>query len=382
MMASAVFHRVLTYIEKPTPQYSGRGETALAIAVLPLAFAYKMLDCLYGKEPIPGQPWLYMLLLSAFTALAFSSVLFLATPVGERWVRRMLAENRTTWLASIPSLFVGLFLLLLWGLGLPELQTQSFSMITAPWSQLPLPLFLLLAGGVLTSCFRGGLTMSLKRSSSAPDAPSFGWRQLVCVLLATLPFLFVQEQLPLLWCFTTPVAVTVLVYGSGLGREYFGYSFVPRSAKEALFVLSLLASGLLIFLLANFLVGDITYTGGLWHTSWQRLYDSIFVYLLIVGISEEVLFRCGLLTLVAALFAKKSALGWCLQKPRLSAVLFISLLFGLVHLPRGLLFSFLALLASLLYGLAFVAGKTLFGPVLLHGLLNVLILMNFHLADF
>ena len=43
---------------------------------------------------------------------------------------------------------------------------------------------------------------------------------------------------------------------------------------------------------------------------------------------------------------------------------------------------FLAFLASLLYGLAFAGGKSLFGPVLLHGLLNVLILKNFQLLAF
>ena len=71
-----------------------------------------------------------------------------------------------------------------------------------------------------------------------------------------------------------------------------------------------------------------------------------------------------------------------MSKSKLITVGLVSLLFGLVHFPHGLLFSFLAFWASLLYGLAFVAGKSLFGPVLLHGLLNVLVLMNFHLSDF
>jgi len=383
MITSSVFTALLTHIEKPTPRYSGRGEMAFALAVLPMAFIYKLLDCLYGKQPLPGQPWLYILLLSAFTAVAFSSVLFLATPVGEHMVRRMLADHTGVWLlAASPALFVGLFLLLLWFLGLPQLHTHALAMITGPWLALPLPVFLILSGFLLVGAFRSGLMLAMRFASTSPAPLSFGWRQLGCVLIATLPFLVLQEQLPLLWCFTTPVAVLVMVYGTGLGREYFGYSFVPRSGKEAFFVLALLISGLLLFLLTNVIIGEAVYTGLLWRTPWQNLYDATFVYLLIVGISEEVIFRCGLLTLVATLFAKKSTPGWCSQKPRLSAVLFISLLFGLVHLPRGLLFAFLALLASLLYGLAFVAGKTLFGPVLLHGLLNVLILMNFHLADF
>ena len=377
MKGSAGFQKLLLHLEKPTPTYTGQGETALALAAGPLTFAYKLLDCLYGKQPIPDQPWMYMILLSAFTAVAFSSVFWLATPGGERWVRRMLADNHVGALAALPILFVGFFLTLLWVLGLPQLHTQALAMITEPWSQLPLPVFLILAALLLFGALRGGLAIAMRK-----PARSFGSRQLGCVLLATLPFLVLQEQLPLLWCFTTPVAVTVMVYGTGLGREYFGYSFVPRSLKEALGVILLLVCGLLLFLLTTLWAGTITYTGGLWHSPWLTVYDSLFMMVLVVGISEEVIFRCGVLTLIAAVWAKKSSLSWWGRHPRLSAVLVTSALFALSHLFRGATLFFLSFLASLLYGLAFVAGKNLFGPVLLHGLLNVLILMNFHLADF
>jgi membrane protease YdiL (CAAX protease family) len=112
------------------------------------------------------------------------------------------------------------------------------------------------------------------------------------------------------------------------------------------------------------------------------IYDSLFTWLLVVGISEEIIFRCGVLTLIVGLLAKSRLIGLWQEHPRLSAVILTSFLFALAHLFRGTTLIFLALLASLLYGLAFVAGKSLFGPVLLHGLLNVLILMNFHLSDF
>ena len=377
MKGSAAFQKLLLHIEKPTPTYTGQGETALALAVVPLTFAYKLLDCLYGKQPVPDQPWMYMTLLSAFTAVAFSSIIGLATPGGERWVRRMLSQNKLNWLAALPLLVVGFFLTLLWVLGLPQLHSHALAMISEPWSQLPLPVFLSLSALLLFGALRGGLVIAMR----AP-ARSFGSRQLGCVLLATLPFLVLQEQLPLLWCFTTPVAVTVMVYGTGLGREYFGYSFVPRSLREALGVILLLVCGLLLFLLTTLWAGTITYTGGLWHSPLLTLYDSLFMMVLVVGISEEVIFRCGVLTLIAAIWAKKSSLSWWGRHPRLSAVLVTSALFALSHLFRGATLFFLSFLASLLYGLAFVAGKNLFGPVLLHGLLNVLILMNFHLADF
>ena len=84
----------LSQFESPTPLYSGRGETALALAVLPLAFLHTLLECLYGSRAIPGQPWPYMLLLSGFSAVALGAVLFLATPAGDRLVRRLLAAKR------------------------------------------------------------------------------------------------------------------------------------------------------------------------------------------------------------------------------------------------------------------------------------------------
>lgn len=381
MNSLTFFDRILLHIETPTAPYSGRGETALAFSVLPLAFVYKILDCLYGREPIPAQPWLYMILLSIFTAMAFSSVFFMATPVGARWLVRMLEQKRATLLAALPVLYIGCFLLLLRLLGISQLHTHALSMITAPWSQLPLPLFFILAASLLFGALRSALALSMNFRADDSNL-TFGWRQLGCVLVATLPFLILQEQLPILWCFTTPVALLVMVYGAGLGREYFGYSFVPRSLKEAWGVILLLAGGLVLFLFTTIWAGTITYTGGLWHTPFSTLYDSVFVWLLIVGISEEVIFRCGVLTLVAALWAKKNSLTWWGRHPRLSAVLVTSALFALSHIFRGATLFFLSFLASLLYGLAFVAGKSLFGPVLLHGLLNVLVLMNFFLADF
>jgi len=173
-----------------------------------------------------------------------------------------------------------------------------------------------------------------------------------------------------------------MMYGSGLGREHFNFSFLPRSRREAGFVLLLMVCGLLLFLLVTLGAGTISYTGGLWQAAWFTVYDSLFTWLLVVGISEEIIFRCGVLTLLVDYLRRRSEPGWWKRHPRLTAVLLSSLLFALAHLFRGATLIFLAFLASLLYGLSFVAGKSLFGPVLLHGLLNVLILMNFHLADF
>lgn len=372
----------LSRIEEATPPYSGRGETALALAVVPLAFLHTLLESLYGSRAISGQPWSYILMLSAFSAVALSSVLFLATPGGERWIRRMLAEKRLILLAVLPVAYVGLYLLLLRIFSLPQLHTHALAMATPPWSLLPLPLFLALAGALLAAGFYVGLRLAQRSAATAKEDRYFGVRQLGCVIPAVLPYLVLQQHLPLIWCFATPVAVIVMVYATGLGREYFGFSLVPRSMREFLPVLLLLAVGLSVFLLITLLSGSITYTGTLWRSSWTALYNAVFMWLVIVGISEEVIFRCGILTLIAAYLAKtakkNSAATWG-RYPRLSAVILTSVLFGVAHLYRGVTFASLAFIASLLYSLSFVVGKSLSGPVLLHGLLNVLILRNFQL---
>lgn len=358
----------LSQFEEPTPPYNGNGEMVLAISVLPFAFLHVLLESLYGSRAIPGQPWLYILLLGSFSALALSTVLLLATPGGDRWIRRMLTDQRLLLLSFLPVGYAGSYLLVLRLLGLPQLTTHALAKIGQPWSQLPLPVFLVLAGCLLTAGFYGGLRLALAKQTRC-----FSVRQLGCVILAALPYLLLQTHLPLLWCFTTPVAVIVMVYATGLGREHFGFSFVPRSLREIGAALVFLAAGLAAFLLITIFSGSITYTGKLWNSPWTTQYNAAFMWLVIVGISEEVLFRCGLLTLLAAWLTHR------IRHPRLNAVLLTSVFFGVAHLYRGVAFASLAFIASLLYGLSFVAGKNLFGPVLLHGVMNVLILRNFQL---
>lgn len=378
------FSTFLNRIEEPTPTYSGRGEMALALVVLPLAFLHLLLQGLYGSRAVPGEPWPYLLLHAGFGAVALDSVLLLATPWGGRLIRGLLEQRRLFLLAALPAAYTAIYLLLLRLLGLPQLHSHALAMVKPPWSQLPLLLFLFLSALLLTAGLYAGLRLAL-RSAAAAAERGFRLRQLGCVAVAVLPYLLLQEHLPLVWCFTTPAAVLVMVYATGLGREYFGFSLVPRSRREFGTVLLLLAAGLSLFLLIASLSGSIRYTGTLWRSGWIAQYNAAFMWLTIVGISEEVIFRCGLLTLIAVWIARKPVAGatdrasfWS-RHPRLGAVLLTSVLFGVAHLYRGPLFASLAFIASLLYGLSFVAGKSLSGPVLLHGVLNVLILRNFQL---
>jgi len=378
-----LLQRLAVKIESVTPRYSGRGETALALASIPLAFIYKLLDLLYGKNAPPGQPWPYILLLCLFTAVAFSSVFWLATPLGERRIRSLMTARGRFWLAALPPLYLGAFLFLLWLLGLPELSSHALSSVSLPWVGAPIPLFILSAGGLLFAGCWAGLTQAAKAKPIGPDGRhGFGLVDLGCVLLAAIPFLVLQEQLPLLWCFSTPVVVTVMVYATGLGREYFNYSFVPRTAKPGLFVSALLLTGLLLFFAANDILGAASYTGNLWRSPWYQIYEILFVHLFIVGVSEEIIFRMALFSLIAAQITVRLPGRFYRNRPRAAALLLISILFGLAHFPHGLLLVLLASAASLLYGLAFVAGQSLFGPVLLHGLLNILIMMNYRISVF
>ena len=375
--------RLLLHIEEPPLPYRLKGELTLALLVVPLAFIFQYLDMLYGKGGTPGESPAYILLLSAFTALAFASVFVAATPGGERQIRRLLAVRRgTALLCTLPLLYVGLFLLLLWLAGFNELQSVALKKVTGIWAQLPLPLFLALAATLLYGGFRGGLALAQQAAKKATGSLQFGLRQFGCVLVTAVPYLVLQEVLPLLWCFSTPAALIVMVYGTGLGREYFGFTFLPRSRREAGAVLLLLASGVLLFLATNFIVGGITYTGELWRMTGAKIYMFSFMMLLIVGISEEVIFRCGVLMLFATYLGRAGDRRWWGRHPRTAAVIATSALFGIAHFPHGPVMIFLAFLASLLYGLAFVGGRSLFGPVLLHGLLNVLILKNFQLLAF
>ena len=367
----------LKKLESPVPEFNLRGELWLVYCLLPLSFLYKILDSLYGKNTVPGQPWLYIILLAAFTAVAFCSLFAMATAPGERWVRNRLDAGKGWHIALLPPAFLYCYFLALWLGGLPQLSTQALANIPAGLSVLPWPLTVFLAGLLMGAAVAAGISLARRTPSS-----KFRLRHLFAALVTAAPFLLLQEFLPLIWCFTTPAATLVLVFATGLGRRHFCLSFVPRSGSEALQVLALLAAGMALFLVSTLGMGTVSYTGGLWKAPWTGIADSAFVWIFIVGVSEEIIFRCGLLTLVADWFSVLPGSSWLARQPRLASVLVISLVFGLAHVFRGATLFFLSILASLLYGLAFIAGKTLFGPVMLHGILNILVLMNFHLADF
>ena len=379
MAVQVKLQRFISLLEAPTPAFPHRAELFLALAMLPLSFLYKMLDLQFGKNAIAAGPTLYLVIVSLFTAFAFCSLFFLATSWGNRWVNSCLQKGRSHLLASIPAATLVLFFAVLWTLQLPELFTHALARIPSFCLSVPWPLLVASAALVLFCSLYAGIRTSIRFSS--PNR-RFTFRQFTITLLSVLPFLLLQDFLPIVWCFSTPAAVIVLVFSSGLGRSHFNFSFVPRSWVEVEQAVLLIAVGLVLFLLFAQFAGSVVYTGGIFRAPAVELFDSVFVWVFIVGISEEIIFRCGLLTFVADAFARNSSNSWFSSYPRLSAILLISLLFGLSHLFRGMTLFFLSILASLLYGLSFALGKNLFGPVLLHGILNVLVMMNFSFTDF
>lgn len=54
------------------------------------------------------------------------------------------------------------------------------------------------------------------------------------------------------------------------------------------------------------------------------------------------------------------------------ALVLSSIIFGLGHLPKGWNYSLLAIIAGFAYGLLFLKGRSLFGPILLHMTVDVI----------
>jgi membrane protease YdiL (CAAX protease family) len=103
----------------------------------------------------------------------------------------------------------------------------------------------------------------------------------------------------------------------------------------------------------------------------SELLYAAYRYLFRIALPEELVFRLVLQTLMVGWAVAR----WGERSGGLAGWLAASLLFGLVHLPRGLAFTGLACVAGLGYGWAYRTTGRLTAPVLLHAGLDLVYFM-------
>jgi membrane protease YdiL (CAAX protease family) len=180
-------------------------------------------------------------------------------------------------------------------------------------------------------------------------------------------------------CVAVDVYILTVIYGSGLGRSHFGYSFQLRPWDGRLFLKTILLAALVLIPLAvltGFVQPDPSKVFNGWH--WVS-YFLLFSFR--VGIFEEMFFRAGLMVLIRdALPGKASPATLILWSAGIASVIF-----GLVHVGnepgatsslspwtyKGL-YILLATLASLCYSFAFAETNRLNAPIWVHGFVDTM----------
>lgn len=186
--------------------------------------------------------------------------------------------------------------------------------------------------------------------------------------------------------------ILVIIFGTGLGRSHFGYSFEPRWRDARL-----LGGMFLVALITMVPLGSLLGFLPLGHFNFTPSPLEVFVYVTLfamrVGIFEEVLFRSGLMIFGRDLL---QYYGGDRQRPVViawGAILICSLLFGILHggnepnatiqlplMAYRAVYIIMATLASLFYCLTFACTQRLWAGVLLHGLVDAIAVVFFGAA--
>jgi membrane protease YdiL (CAAX protease family) len=210
---------------------------------------------------------------------------------------------------------------------------------------------------------------------------------LITALGAGVLMLF-QTTLELSWCFSLPIAAVLMMYTTRLGREHFHFSFVPKTGDELPELINTVLFTIATFIPIAILVGFID-PADTWnpHVTGETLVKYMAIWIYVVGIAEEFIFRCGVLILIAdgvKYWAKKSnweEKGGIWQKmalrPMTTGLILSAIIFGLSHAPKGWDYAFLAILAGFIYGIPFCKNKNLFGAVVLHAIVDVIAVAYF-----
>jgi membrane protease YdiL (CAAX protease family) len=380
-------NRVSDWIQQ---QLKVKNGLIFAIIVPVACVIYKLLGMLFGF-PIftqmwrpsvaniywSGSPWIIPVIggsVALFIAIR-TSILFGQIREDRRNLLVILKENfkKSKNLGEFGELeqkFVGHFLLLL---GLSPL---LFLNLGIGWLALlgPVGIFLLYS------------VAKLPVFNQNPEGFTIG--DILTAGLGVGPVILCQSIFSLAWCFTLPVAAILVYYTTGFGREHFHFSFVPQKAEEVPELINTVLFAIITFIPIAIGIGFIKPATG-WnpHVTGATLLQYIATWVYLVGISEEFIFRCGILILLADAIrfqAKKHHWGdkpGLLQKiaahPMFTAMVLAAIIFGLAHAPKGWDYAFLAILAGFIYGLPFVKNKSLFGAVMLHAIVDVIAVAYF-----
>lgn len=182
--------------------------------------------------------------------------------------------------------------------------------------------------------------------------------------------------------------VLVLIHGTGLGREHFGYSFAVRQADFFYAVKSILMAIVLLVPLALLLkfapskavsTFDVTAIGS--YILFFLSYAVLFSFR--VGIFEEILFRSGLMVFIRDQIQARSHKPLNRQRLVLASALLCSVIFGICHIGNNpgtdialspfqykAIYAALATLASMFYSLAFGETNRLWASITIHGIVD------------
>lgn len=181
-------------------------------------------------------------------------------------------------------------------------------------------------------------------------------------------------------CVAVDVFILTVIYGSGLGRNHFGYSFQLRPWDGWVFLTSILIAALVLIPLAVFTGFVRPGHSAQAFDGWQ-LISYFLLFSFRVGVFEEMVFRSGLMVMLRDALPRKAspvkALFW-------SAGI-ASVIFGVVHvgnepgLTSGLspwtykgLYILLATLASFFYSAAFAVTNRLTASIWIHGFVDTM----------
>ncbi|HIK49045.1 MAG TPA: CPBP family intramembrane metalloprotease [Thermosynechococcus sp. M55_K2018_012] len=214
---------------------------------------------------------------------------------------------------------------------------------------------------------------------------------------------FIAVSLFSLYWFSTPyfrfgpfvalqLFILVIIFGSGLGRAHFGYSFEPRW-RDARLLAGMFLAALVTLVPLGSLLGFLPLAEFNLTPSPLEVFVYVTLFAMRVGIFEEVLFRSGLMIFVRD---RLQHYGGDRQRPLVitwGAILICSLLFGLLHVgnePNAdiqlplmayrAVYIVMATLASLFYCLIFACTQRLWAGVLLHGLVDAIAVVFFGAA--